>query len=563
MVETVKSASAKRPRLPRLRASSARLAAIVEHSDDAIVGKDINGIIVDWNPAADRLYGYTASEAVGHSITLLAPEGREQEFLDVIARLAAGEVIPHHETQRRRKDGSLVQLSLTVTAIRDRTGRVVGSSSIARDISEQTASTALIAGQMRALERMVAEDPLAAVLEELARTIETQADRALKASVMLFDAADGCLYVGAAPSLSAAYLATIDGVAAGPHAGSCGTAAFRRAIVVVDDITTSPLWQEYRDIALASGLRACWSAPIFGADGALLGTFAIYHPQPYTPSEADQRVVELLSNTAAVAIERSRAAQERERLLANERAARAEAEEALRLRDALIAFATHDLRTPLTTIKGQAQLVRRQADYGRLTPEGLTRGLASIDSASTTLDALINELLDSAIVQAGQPLELRRQPTDLVALARRRVAEQQQATNAHVITVETELSTLVGEWDALRLERVLTNLLTNAVKYSPRGGAITVTITRQRAAGREWAELAVRDEGLGIPAADLPRLFERFHRAANVTKQIAGIGIGLTGSRQIVEQHGGTLTAESQEGVGSTFTMCVPLDPPA
>ena len=179
------------------------------------------------------------------------------------------------------------------------------------------------------------------------------------------------------------------------------------------------------------------------------------------------------------------------------------------------------------------------------------------------MDALINELLDSAIVQAGQQLELRPQPTDLVALARRCVAEQQQATSTHDIQLETTLNTLVGEWDALRLERVLNNLLTNAVKYSPDGGTITVSVVRRRHDGRDWAELAVRDEGLGIPAADLPRLFERFHRAANVARHIAGIGIGLTGSRQIVEQHGGTLTVESQESVGSTFTMRVPLDPPA
>jgi PAS domain S-box-containing protein len=563
MIETVKPANAKRPRLPRLRASSARLAAIVEHSDDAIVGKDINGVIVDWNPAAERLYGYTASEAVGQSITLLAPDGREHEFLDVIARLAAGEVIPHHETQRRRKDGSLVHLSLTVTAIRDRSGRVVGSSSIARDIAEQTASAALIAGQMRALERMVAEDPLSDVLDELVRTIESQASRTLLASIMLFDDAHARLIVGGAPNLPEAYLAAIDGAAVGPAVGSCGTAAYRRETVIVEDIAASPLWVDYRDIALANGLRACWSVPIFGADGALLGTFAIYHPRPYAPSETDKRVVELLSSTAAVAIERSRAAQERERLLASERAARAEAEEALRLRDALIAFATHDLRTPLTTIKGQAQLLRRQSDSGRLTPEGLTRGLASIDSASTTLDALINELLDSAIVQAGQPLLLRPQPTDLVALARRCAAEQQQATTRHVIQVETDVDTLVGEWDALRLERVLNNLLNNAIKYSPDGGTITVNVARQQCAGRAWAALAVRDEGLGIPAADLPHLFERFHRAANVAQHISGIGIGLTGSRQIVEQHGGTLTVESQEGVGSTFTMRVPLEPPA
>jgi signal transduction histidine kinase len=116
------------------------------------------------------------------------------------------------------------------------------------------------------------------------------------------------------------------------------------------------------------------------------------------------------------------------------------------------------------------------------------------------------------------------------------------------------VDSLVGEWDGQRLRRVLDNLLSNAVKYSPDGGEIVVQLAREE----DWAVLLVSDQGLGIPADDLPHIFERFRRARNAT-EIVGTGLGLSGARQLVEQHGGTIVVHSQEGAGSTFTIRLPL----
>src|SRR5262249_14012287 len=122
---------------------------------------------------------------------------------------------------------------------------------------------------------------------------------------------------------------------------------------------------------------------------------------------------------------------------------------------------------------------------------------------------------------------------------------------------------LIGSWDAVRLERVLTNLVGNAIKYSPDGGPVAIELASEvDEQARGWAVIRVRDQGVGIPALDRPHVFERFRRGANVERHIAGTGIGLFGSRQIVEQHGGTISVESEEGVGSTFTVRLPLGAP-
>jgi PAS domain S-box-containing protein len=559
MTRTITSAQRRESRRLGALPARARLSAIVETADLAIIGKDPDGIITDWNPGAERLYGYTAHEAVGRPITILAPPGRAGEIEELLARLRRGEAIPHHETLRRRKDGSLVAVFLAVSPILDRSGRFIGSSVIARDISELAAASALVADQKQVLELMVQDAPLPRVLDELARTIESRASRTLCASILLLDEDSIYLHHGAAPSLPATYTTAIDGTAIGPCAGSCGTAAYRKEPVIVEDIAADPLWANWRDLALRHGLRACWSTPILRSDGGVAGTFALYYPQPSAPAPEEQQMVGLLIRTAAIAIERSRAAAERDRLLAREQAAREQAEAALRIRDALMSFATHDLRTPLTTLKGQAQMMRRLAARERLTPDLLMTSLAGIEGASRTMEELIGEILDSVRLQAGQQLDLRRSPTDLVGLARRCTSELQQTTAQHVIRVETDVAALVGDWDTVRLERVLGNLLTNAIKYSPAGGSITVMVAERRRDGDTWAEVTVRDEGVGIPATDLPHIFERFHRAANVTEHIAGSGIGLAGARQIVEQHGGTLTADSTEGEGSAFTMYLPV----
>jgi signal transduction histidine kinase len=171
----------------------------------------------------------------------------------------------------------------------------------------------------------------------------------------------------------------------------------------------------------------------------------------------------------------------------------------------------------------------------------------------------LDELLDLTRVQMGQQLELRKRPTDLIEMAHRLTAEMQEVGERHALRVETELETLTGVWDGVRLGRVLENLLSNAIKYSPNGGDVVVTVTCEDRDGGPLAVLAVMDQGLGVPAADLPRIFRRFQRARNVEGRIGGTGIGLASARQIVEQHGGSIGVASVEGAGSTFTVRLPL----
>ncbi len=174
--------------------------------------------------------------------------------------------------------------------------------------------------------------------------------------------------------------------------------------------------------------------------------------------------------------------------------------------------------------------------------------------------ALIGDLLDAARLQAGQALTLERRPTDLVALVGGLVAEHQERTDRHTIRFEATVPSLVGAWDAERVERVVGNLLANAVKYSPAGGTIRVSVRREAEGGDPVAVVMVQDEGLGIPAADLARLFEPFHRASNVAEHIPGTGLGLASARHIIAEHGGTINLQSEEDRGTTVTVRLPLE---
>ena len=224
-------------------------------------------------------------------------------------------------------------------------------------------------------------------------------------------------------------------------------------------------------------------------------------------------------------------------------------------KDEFLAAVSHDLKNPLATIKATAQLLQRQAARGRTDPDRLAAGLASIDAVSSQIVAQLDTLLEVTRERLGRPMDLERQVVDLVALTRQVAAEQQVITDRHQLEVIAGETELVGHWDTSRLRRVLSNLLGNAIKFSPRGGPISVVVERDQ----DMAVLMVRDHGLGIPATDLPRIFEHFHRAGNVARSIPGTGIGLASVRHIVEQHGGTVDVASREGEGSTFTVRLPL----
>ena len=182
----------------------------------------------------------------------------------------------------------------------------------ARDAQLLTAQLDLLAG-------VVAGAPVGRALDALLRVVERVSSAGLLASVLLIDEEGRHLRHGAAPSLPASYCEAIDGVEIGPAVGSCGTAAFRRRQVIVEDIAHDPLWADYRHLAAPAGLRACWSTPIFGLGGRLLGTFAMYYPEPSAPTTSDRALIDVLVRTVSLALERSRHDEQRERELAAER----------------------------------------------------------------------------------------------------------------------------------------------------------------------------------------------------------------------------------------------------
>src|SRR4051812_32346311 len=217
-----------------------------------------------------------------------------------------------------------------------------------------------------------------------------------------------------------------------------------------------------------------------------------------------------LTRSIRYAVERKHAEDERAQLVR----ARAEAEASLRVRDETLATISHDLRTPLTSIRALAQLLQRRLNRGsEVSPDELVERLGRIEDQTILMARMIDDLLDVARLEAGRPLDLRRERCDLVALAEQTVADLQRTTEHHRLRVLADEPEVVGELDCARLERVLLNLLTNAVKYSPDGGDVEVTIGRESGPSGQVAVLAVRDSGIGIPLQDLPRVFERFYRA--------------------------------------------------
>ncbi|MBV9327736.1 MAG: response regulator [Chloroflexi bacterium] len=259
---------------------------------------------------------------------------------------------------------------------------------------------------------------------------------------------------------------------------------------------------------------------------------------------------ELLDRSIRYALERRRG-EERAVAVARAEVAQADAEHARAQLQQLIATIAHDLLQPLAAIRGRAQLLQRQSTRPDST-ERLVEGLERIVQTATGMADQLDELV--AASRAEMTLVLERSPTDLSALVRQAVSGAEQTTDKHVFRCELPESDATGNWDAGRLSRVLNNLLSNAVKYSPEGGEVVVRVS----AAPGCATLMVEDHGLGIPAADLPRVFEPFHRGRNAERSIAGAGIGLASVRQIVEAHGGSVEVDSQVGAGSTFTVRLP-----
>jgi signal transduction histidine kinase len=239
---------------------------------------------------------------------------------------------------------------------------------------------------------------------------------------------------------------------------------------------------------------------------------------------------------------------------ARERQQRERAEAAVQMRDEVLTLATHDMRTPVTTALGHAQLVQSDLSRVRVLDDArLAAHMQAIGGALLHLNAMINEIHDVACLQVGQALDLQLEDLDVSALVRAVAAEYGGEARTPRVDVHVPTEAVLVCGDRARLGRVLHNLIGNAVKYSPPGPPIDVDVQAQE----QRAVIIVRDQGVGIPAEELPRIFTRFFRASTA-RGMKGTGIGLAGSKAIIEQHHGRITVQSAVGQGTTVTVCLP-----
>jgi PAS domain S-box-containing protein len=550
---------------------------------DAVIVADVEtGSIVLWSPSAERLFGYAAADVIGQSLEVLMPERMRAPHAIGLAHYRAtghGVLIDASlpvEVLALRKTGEEFDIELSLSPMEDpsRPGRFVLA--IVRDATERKRAEQHRLEHERAdaahAEAEAGRQRVAFLAEcsrELSSSLDYEVTLARVARLAVPTLADLCAVDiiqedGVVRRLAVSHADPAD-VTLNSKAEACSqpepaatpTVPYlpTEREVLVGEIREVPLSTSVRDpehlrMLAALGLQSYIIVPLV-ARGRTLGALTLATAESGRRYDAvDVALAEDLAGRAALAIDNARLYRE-----AQDRSAQLEA--SMRTRDDFLAAISHDLKNPLTAIKGTAQVLHRLAARGESNPARLLRSLISIEHAAGQMVELLDELLDLAHLQLDRPLDLARQPTDLLALVRPTVSEYQQATERHQFLVDAADTQVIGDWDPVRLERVLDNLLSNAVKYSPAGGDITVQVSRETGSG--FAVLTVADQGLGIPVDDLPYVFERFRRGTNVVGQIAGTGIGLAAVRQVVEQHGGRVTVTSQQGHGSTFTVRLPL----
>jgi signal transduction histidine kinase len=413
--------------------------------------------------------------------------------------------------------------------------------------------TAVLDRQTAVMEQLAAGDALPVVLDSVVRALEDLMP-ASRCSVLLLDDA-GTLRHGAAPNLPIDYSAAIDGLAPGPFAGSCGTAVHLDEPVIAVDVNTDPRWEQFRDLATRHGLRACWSSPI-RCRSQVVGTFAVYHPVPYEPADRDQELVRRFTHLASLAVEHDRASNEREARHAAE-LARQSAERANLAKSQFVTALSHELRTPLQAITGFTENLLTLD----LSPERRRDALERIGSASSHILSIVDDVLDLARVEAGaMPIAIdEHDAAEVIAASLEMIQPLADRRGIAIARAGAPLAVLA---DRRRLQQVILNLVSNAVRFSAAGTTIRIeTETTDDAALIRAARIHVVDQGPGIPAELLARLFVPFDRLGADAGREGGAGLGLVLARRLTEAMGGTLDLDSTIGVGTHVTVTVAAPP--
>lgn len=477
-------------------AKQAMLAAIIESTDDIIISKTTKGIITSWNPAAERMFGYTEQEAIGQHISLIIPEDRLDEENFIIGQIVKGQKVDHFETLRRHKNGTLVPLSITVSPIRNRNGEIIGASKIARDISERR-------------EAARKEGMLAAIIDTsddtiLSKTLDGIITSWNKAAVKMFGYTEAealgkhiSLIIPADHIDEEAYI--IGEVRKGNKVDHFQT--FRQAkdgSLVPISLSVSPITDESGTVIGASKIARDISIEV----------------------TAQKQMAQLYKQLKDL----------------NAR------------KDEFIGLASHELKTPLASINGYLQILSK-----RMVNEKDKLFVQKTQQQLNKLTALVNDLLDVSKIEAGK-LNFVIEQFDMVELLQDAIDLISHANENYNIQLHSPANVCKIKGDSHRIEQVVINLLTNAVRYSPGSDQIEVYLVP----ATDQVKVGVKDFGIGIAQEKLDHIFSRYYRIDDDNAKMSGLGIGLYLSYEIITRHQGRIWAESTPGKGSTFWFVLP-----
>jgi len=476
------------------------LAALVNSSDDVVISKSLDGVILSWNRAAERVFGFNEAEAVGKHISLIIPSDRLDEEYVILGRVREGQGVDHFETVRRAKDGRLIDISLTVSPIYDDDGVIVGISKIARDITS-----------LRASQRAAAH---------LAAIVDSSEDAILSK--------------------------TLDGVITSWNTAASRIFGFTPEEAIGSHITMLiPPDYLQDETKIISKVRAGERVEHFETvrrhkDGRLFDVSLTVSPIRNEKGEV----------VGASKIARDISDQKRTRTLV---------EDASRRRDEFLANMSHELRTPMNAIIGLSHIISRSDSLTAKEQKAVTMLRQSADG----LLMLINDLLDfakmdqSEIAFASEEFNLREVSAHVADLLRVKASEKKLPLQ---FAYDKALGDLfVG--DGLRLQQVLINLVGNAVKFTE-NGQVCLSVSRAGNSTTAGVAFEITDTGIGISPEKQSVIFEKFTQAdATMTRRYGGTGLGLSITKTLVEQMGGAIELLSTPGLGSTFTVTLPLKP--
>jgi two-component system CheB/CheR fusion protein len=474
------------------------LAAIVESSSDAIVGRDLKGNVTSWNAGAEKIYGFSAREAIGKPITLIIPPDKLEEFRRLEQQVLHGDSVTNIDTERVRKDGQRISVSKTMSPVRDEKGDIVGISVIYRDVSDKK---------------------------------RAEVERARLAAIVTFsnDAIVSKTLTGIVTSWNEAAMEMF-GYSADEIVGKS-----IRLVIPEDRLPEE-------DMILASIGRGepirHYETVRRRKDGTLINVSVSVSPI----RSSDGKIIGAAKIARDITLQKKTEAALRE---------------ALRVRDEFLSIASHELKTPLTSLKLQVQIKKRRLQAGddsAFSREKLQKQFDSDEQQISRIARLVDDMLDITRINAGK-LAIRPEPIFLDEVVRDVAARFHEQLRQAGSELELDLPGSVhGHWDRFRIEQVVTNLISNAIKYGA-GKPILVKVESDE----QCATLIVQDQGMGIAKADQARIFERFERAVSLN-EVTGLGLGLYIVKEILEAHGGSIRVESELSKGSRFIVTLPLN---